>query len=188
MNKPLHSQLRFQTSLLVAACTLSLPLFGVAAQIEITTVASGASAKQAQAKLDPRTKIQQLEKSVVGTTSQVKSQLGIPAQAKLPVAGAAAVSTSATGATPSKTSATNSGPSQSANAPSIASSKADSPPYKSSRTVNIVGYNRNIKQEHFKDLSKETVLKMQKQLAGIYQLLPDWQRDYALKGEPLNDG
>ena len=34
-----------------------------------------------------------------------------------------------------------------------------------------------------KDLSKETVLKMQKQLAGIYQLLPDWQ--LCSKGEPL---
>ena len=180
MNKSLHSQLRFQPSLLVAACALALPMLGLAAQIEISTVANGASAKQAQTKLDPRPKIQQLEKSVVGTTNQVKSQLGIPAQAKLPVTGTAAASASATNTSPSKN----------ANATSTASSisKTDSPANKSSRTVNIVGYNRNIKQEHFKDLSKETVLKMQKQLAGIYQLLPDWQHDYALKGEPLNDG
>lgn len=56
------------------------------------------------------------------------------------------------------------------------------------KTVNVVGYNRNIKQAHFKDLSKDVVLKMQKQLEAIYQNLPDWKQDYALKNEPLNDG
>ena len=47
--------------------------------------------KQAQTKLDPRPKIQQLRNPSSGTTNQVKSQLGIPAQAKLPVTGTAAV-------------------------------------------------------------------------------------------------
>ncbi len=56
------------------------------------------------------------------------------------------------------------------------------------KTVDIVGYNRNIKQEHFKGLSKDVVLRMQRQLESIYKLLPDWQHDYALKGDPLNDG
>lgn len=55
-------------------------------------------------------------------------------------------------------------------------------------TVTMVGYNRAIKQEHFKGLSKEIVLKMQKQLENIYQHLPDWKQDYALKNHPLNDG
>lgn len=56
------------------------------------------------------------------------------------------------------------------------------------KTVNVVGYNRNIKQADFKDVSKDIVLKMQKQLEAIYQNLPDWKQDYALKNEPLNDG
>ncbi len=59
---------------------------------------------------------------------------------------------------------------------------------KTIKTVNVVGYNRNIKQVHFKDLSKDVVLKMQKQLEAMYQQLPDWKQDYALKNEPLNDG
>lgn len=56
------------------------------------------------------------------------------------------------------------------------------------KTIHVVGYNRAIKQEHFKGLSKDVVLKMQKQLEAIYQNLPDWKQDYALKNEPLNDG
>ncbi len=56
------------------------------------------------------------------------------------------------------------------------------------QTVSVVGYNRNIKQEHFKGLSKAVVLQMQKQMEQIYRDLPDWKHDYALKHEPLNDG
>ncbi|PRC93456.1 hypothetical protein [Solimicrobium silvestre] len=56
------------------------------------------------------------------------------------------------------------------------------------KTVNITGYNQNIRQENFKGLSKTVVLTMQKQLESIYQSFPDWQRDYELKHEPLNDG
>lgn len=57
-----------------------------------------------------------------------------------------------------------------------------------SKTVNVVGYNKNIRQEDFKGLSKEIVLQMQKQLESIYKDLNDWQHDYALKGKPLDDG
>lgn len=56
------------------------------------------------------------------------------------------------------------------------------------QTFSVVGYNRNIKQEHFKGLSKAVVLQMQKQMEQIYRDLPDWKHDYALKHEPLNDG
>jgi len=61
-------------------------------------------------------------------------------------------------------------------------------PSSGSKTVNIVGYNKNIRQEHFKGLSKPVVLQMQKQLEAIYQDLPDWKHDYALRGKPLDDG
>jgi hypothetical protein len=56
------------------------------------------------------------------------------------------------------------------------------------QTISVVGYNRNIKQEHFKGLSKAVVLQMQKQMEQVYRDLPDWKHDYALRHEPLNDG
>jgi hypothetical protein len=55
-------------------------------------------------------------------------------------------------------------------------------------THTVVGYNRAIKQEDFAGLGKDTVRHMQLQLQAIYKDLPDWQRDYALKEQPLNDG
>lgn len=59
-------------------------------------------------------------------------------------------------------------------------------PAKQSYTVS--GHNRAIRQEDFAGLGKPTVLHMQEQLQAIYQQLPEWKRDYALKEQPLHDG
>ncbi|MRW89708.1 hypothetical protein GJ699_06910 [Duganella sp. FT80W] len=56
------------------------------------------------------------------------------------------------------------------------------------RSYTLVGYNRNIKQSDFDGLGKATVLQLQQQLKDIYKQLPDWQSDYAMKEQPLNDG
>lgn len=124
--------LKFNSNTLALACLLASTLLwtnhSLAAQIEITTSASGAS-------------------------TSVKTEVSSPSSVA-----------SVTVDTKSKAKTIN------------------------SRNVNIVGYNRNIKQEHFKGLSKEVVLTMQRQLESIYKMLPDWQHDYALKGDPLNDG
>jgi hypothetical protein len=58
----------------------------------------------------------------------------------------------------------------------------------SAQTHTVVAYDTSIKQEHFAGLSKDVVRRMQQQLQAIYQELPDWQRDYARKEQPLNDG
>ncbi|MBK1891356.1 hypothetical protein Undi14_15065 [Undibacterium sp. 14-3-2] len=56
------------------------------------------------------------------------------------------------------------------------------------QVVAVTGYNRHIRQEHFKGMSKTSVLQMQKQLGLIYQDLAEWKRDFALKQAPLSDG
>ncbi|MBC3875286.1 hypothetical protein [Undibacterium flavidum] len=71
---------------------------------------------------------------------------------------------------------------------SAGNQKSSAPKRSDSSAFTVVAYNRNIKQADFAGLSKVTVLRMQKQLQSLYQDLPDWQHDYALVHEPLNDG
>lgn len=56
------------------------------------------------------------------------------------------------------------------------------------QSYTVAGHNRAIRQEDFAGLGKPTVLHMQDQLQAIYQNLPEWKRDYALKEQPLRDG
>ena len=65
---------------------------------------------------------------------------------------------------------------------------AGAPGKAGTRSYSVVGYNRAIKQSDFDGLSKATVLQLQQQLHAIYLHLPDWQSDYAMKEQPLNDG
>ncbi|MBR7792652.1 hypothetical protein KDM87_08610 [Undibacterium sp. FT147W] len=56
------------------------------------------------------------------------------------------------------------------------------------QVITVTGYDRRIRQEHFKGLSKNSILQMQKQLGLIYQDLAEWKRDFSLKQAPLSDG
>lgn len=49
-------------------------------------------------------------------------------------------------------------------------------------------YDRILRQDEFRGLSKEVVLKMQRELALIYRSYPDWERDFSLPKQPLEDG
>lgn len=56
------------------------------------------------------------------------------------------------------------------------------------QSYTVAGHNHAIRQQDFAGLDKPTVLHMQGQLQSIYQHLPEWQRDHALKEQPLRDG
>lgn len=52
----------------------------------------------------------------------------------------------------------------------------------------MAGFNRSIVKEHFKNLDKPVILRMQQQLGVVYRGLPDWTNDARKRGGPLDDG
>ncbi|WMW80517.1 hypothetical protein RF679_18035 [Undibacterium cyanobacteriorum] len=196
--KIVQYQLKLQPYAMAIACCFATSLCASVAtlparadQIEITTVASGANESTLKKEAATALKLPAIPapSTTKIVTPPVINKPVMPALPKVAVPTSLAVpysSTSKPASTPQKAAPVSlPKPSQNDINQAIDNNKATIMPGKA---VNIVGYNRNIKQEHFKDLSKDAVLSMQKQLEGIYRLLPDWQHDYSLKGQPLNDG
>lgn len=49
-------------------------------------------------------------------------------------------------------------------------------------------YDRILRREEFADLSKAQVLQLQRDMAQVFQFLPDWGRDFSQPKQPLDDG
>lgn len=116
--------------------------------------------------------------SVVAPVAAGVASSGASTAANSPVS----ASSGATGAASSKSVASSSG----AAVRGLVSASAATPTLE--RILGPNTYDRILRQEEFKGLSKDVVLKMQRELALIYRSYPDWERDFSLPKQPLEDG